>query len=536
MPADIEGFWQFDRVHAPRPLTPLSQDVLLPAFGEGMTAGLEEVGYPHGLVMRAVNNFAYLGIVVSRERGEALQQQLAAHQRAVASLIPQLADLWRRDWLPSILPGLERLRTFDFGSLSDATLIGELADLRVELASRWRIHGRILPIYLAVSDFEDFYRARLNPTDPTEPYVLLHGFPTRALDSSRGLWLLSRLAAASPVARMFQDSVPERVAEVLAQTPGDDAFRGELRRYLDSFGWRNDAIFELADPMWFEDATRPLAAIQHQLALTPDADPDIQLVRSARARDELVRQARVRMAEDPAVLARFDELYSHALPYLEIDEDHNFYIDQMGNAGMRRPILEIGSRIARRGCIAAPEDVFLLHIDEIEAAMSGTDHRASVAARRAELRRSAAMSPPDALGTPPADNLADPLLAALSKQDTTPGAGGASSTCVITGTPASRGVVSGHARVASSLREACAVQPGEVLVCEMTLPTWTPLFSSIAAVVSDTGGVLSHCAIVARECGIPCVVGTLVGTRTITNGMLLTVDGSRGTVQIHGDR
>src|SRR2546430_659745 len=114
-----------------------------------------------------------------------------------------------------------------------------------------------------------------------------------------------------------------------------------------------------------------------------------------------------------------------------------------------------------------------------------------------------------------------------------PGASGAISTGVITGTPASSGVVSGRARVARSLSEACAAQPGEVLVCEMSLPTWTPLFTTVAAVVSDTGGVLSHCAIVAREHGIPCVVGTHVGTRPIEDGMQLTVDGSRGTVQIH---
>jgi phosphohistidine swiveling domain-containing protein len=70
----------------------------------------------------------------------------------------------------------------------------------------------------------------------------------------------------------------------------------------------------------------------------------------------------------------------------------------------------------------------------------------------------------------------------------------------------------------------------------MTLPTWTPLFATIAAVVADTGGILSHCAIVARERGIPCVAGTVVGTHAIKSGMLVTVDGARGTVQVHRSR
>jgi pyruvate,water dikinase len=232
------------------------------------------------------------------------------------------------------------------------------------------------------------------------------------------------------------------------------------------------------------------------------------------------------------VLARFDELYANARCYLAIDEDHNLYIDQMGNAGLRLPILEMGRRLARYSAIAAPGDVFQLHLDEIGAGMSGVDQRATVGARQADLRRWAAVVPPDTLGVPPSDDVTDPLLAALSKQDTAPGARTANGAGVITGTPASPGVASGTARVARSLNEACAAQPGEVLVCEMTLPTWTPLFATVAAVVSDTGGVLSHCAIVARELGIPCVVGTQVGTHTIENGMLLTVDGSRGTVQI----
>lgn len=537
IPTDLEGFWMFDRVHAPRPLTPLSQEILLPAFGDGMAAAFQEMAYPHGFAMRAVNNFAYLGFVPSAEHGEALEQQLAQHLRTITPIIPQLADLWERVWLPSILPGLERLRTLEYASLSDVDLLDVLADMRVDLAARWHVHGRILPVYLAASDFEEFYRERLTPTDPTEPYLLLHGFPTRALDSSRGLWRLSRIVAATPaLAHVFQNSAPANLSGILAQTEAGSAFLRELREYLDTFGWRNDTIFELADPTWREDPTRALAAIQGQLGLPANADPDAQLQRAARVREDLTRRARGRMAGDPAVLARFDELYAHARCYLAIDEDHNFYIDQMGNAGMRLPVLEIGRRLARCEAIAAPEDVFMLNIDEITAGMSGVDQRPTVGVRQADRRRWAAVAPPDTLGVPPADDVADPLLAALSKQDAVPGAGGASGTGVITGTPAAPGVARGHARVARSLTDASAAQPGEVLVCEMTLPTWTTLFSTIAAVVSDTGGVLSHCAIVAREHGIPCVVGTQVGTHMIENGMVLTVDGSRGTVQIHEGR
>ena len=85
-----------------------------------------------------------------------------------------------------------------------------------------------------------------------------------------------------------------------------------------------------------------------------------------------------------------------------------------------------------------------------------------------------------------------------------------------------------------SLAEGTDLEDGEVMVCEMTLPPWVPLFSIAGAVVSDVGGVLSHCAIVARELGKPAVVGTQVGTNVIQTGQTITVDGTKGIVYLDG--
>jgi pyruvate,water dikinase len=101
---------------------------------------------------------------------------------------------------------------------------------------------------------------------------------------------------------------------------------------------------------------------------------------------------------------------------------------------------------------------------------------------------------------------------------------------VLKGVAGSPGVVTGTARVVRSLAEASVLDEGDIMVCEMTLPPWVPLFSIVSGVVTDTGGVLSHCAIVAREYGLPAVVGTQVGTTTITDGMTVTVDGTKGVV------
>jgi pyruvate,water dikinase len=100
------------------------------------------------------------------------------------------------------------------------------------------------------------------------------------------------------------------------------------------------------------------------------------------------------------------------------------------------------------------------------------------------------------------------------------------------GQAGSPGIVRGKARIVHSLAEAGKLQPGEILVTQTTMPPWTPLFGIAAAVVTDYGGVLSHCAIVAREYGIPAVVGTGRATKTFHDGQLLDVDGNAGTVRI----
>ncbi len=102
----------------------------------------------------------------------------------------------------------------------------------------------------------------------------------------------------------------------------------------------------------------------------------------------------------------------------------------------------------------------------------------------------------------------------------------------VRGNAGAPGVALGPAKVVRTLAEAGKLQPGDVLVAETTAPPWTPLFATVAAVVTDTGGVLSHCAVVAREYGLPAVVGTGVATVVIRDGDLLEVDGGTGVVRV----
>lgn len=539
VPADLDGFWMFDQVHAPRPLTPLSAEILLAGLTEGFCSAMREVGYPLGLVMRTVNSYGYIALLPHDDpagvgNGGQDVEQLTRGEPVGAALMERLGERWEHEWLPSILPGLERLRTLDYGALSDDALLDTLDDLRRDLAARWRIHGYLLFTYQAASTFDDFYRETFSPADVTEPYQLLSGFQTRTFDANRGLWRLSRTVRNdAQLTRLFGETTASNQLSALEGSEAGRAFLIELRTYLEELGWRADAILELAAPMWREDLAIPLNALRGLIDRGDEEDPDLRLQRIAERRERLLAAARARLGDDPERLARFDALYERARHHVTVDENHNFYIDQMGNAGLRRPVLELGRRLVGHGVVDGVDDVFLLTMVQIVDGLHGVDQHAQVARQRADLAYWATVTPPPTIGEPPPDDELDPFIMAMIKVDTPPEPQVQTQT-VIRGTPASPGIARGRARVARSLEEASSIRPGQILVCEMTLPPWSVLFSTISAVVADTGGILSHCATVAREYGIPCVVGTTVGTTVLKDGMLLEVNGTTGEVQILG--
>jgi pyruvate,water dikinase len=159
-----------------------------------------------------------------------------------------------------------------------------------------------------------------------------------------------------------------------------------------------------------------------------------------------------------------------------------------------------------------------------------------VAERRAALQEWAKHVPPPALGPVP-DIIDDPAIVMLwgitrENLNTWLTADGEADGKEVRGFAASRGVVEGTARIVKSVKEISRLQPGDILVCQITNPTWAPIFHTIAAAVSDIGGSMSHAAIVAREYGLPAVVGTGNATSRIKDGQRIRVDGGRGVVTI----
>jgi len=531
IPPDVEGFWAWEKGHFPRPATPLTQELLYRAITHGFSRAMQEWACPFGAECRAINYYGFFTIRPFDLGSEPMENRIARYQKILGEVLPRMGDLWEQEWLPSLLPGLTKGRTADYTALGNEELLHTLDEMLRDFLARWTIHGYVNFVVISASWFADFYNATCEPEDPTEPYLLLQGFPTRSLDAGRGLWRLSRSIKKSPaLTRLFEEQEPAQLVSHLERSDEGRNFLREFRAYLDEFGWRSEA-FELADPTWRENPTVPLNTLQGYLALGEDADPDVRFQAAVQTRERLLGQARQRLAGDPEKLARFNALYDLGRHNLVLTDDHNYYIDQVGDAILRSLLLEIGRRLVRQGALADANDVFLLYLAEIRAGLAGANQQALAVQRQTEMAAWARIIPPPTIGEqpPPSD---DPWEEAVLRKMLGVQVEPSPDPDVITGTGASSGTVQGRAKVVRSLSEASKVQPGEILVCEMTMPAWTSLFSTVSAVVSDTGGVLSHCAIVAREYCMPCVVGTVVGTSVIKDGMLLTVDGSQGIVRI----
>ncbi len=441
-----------------------------------------------------------------------------------------MGELWAKEWLPSILPEIEAAPHRDYQAMSDTVLANTLDEMVEHFTKRYVIHGKINYVGVSASWFADFYNETFSPDDPTEPYQVLQGFPTKSLDAGRGLWKLSRtIKNNTALTTLFEQTDTHDLMSILEGSDEGKAWLKDFNAYLEEFGWRSD-VFELADPTWRENPIIPLNTLQGYIRVGEDGNPDTKFKAAVTLREELLAQARGRLAGDPEKLAEFNHHYDGAKHYLTITEDHNYYIDQVGNGVMRLPILELGRRLAAKGSIAEQTDVFHLYRPEIRAGLAGTNQGGLVSRRKTEMAEWVKIVPPPTIGEMP-DAPPDPFVEFINKMFGVPPEPSLDPD-VINGIGASAGTVQGRVKVVHDLTEASKLQPGDIMVCEMTMPPWTPLFSIAAAVVADTGGVLSHCAIVSREYGMPCVVNTLMGTAVLQDGMTVTVDGSQGIVRI----
>lgn len=239
-------------------------------------------------------------------------------------------------------------------------------------------------------------------------------------------------------------------------------------------------------------------------------------------RETLERGCREALADRPQLLRKFDALLEVAQRYAVLRERQARDLT-LGWPVLRRCALRIGENLASMGLIDVAEDVFFL----LRAELGGReDLRERVAERKQRWERLRRLAAPLAIGEPPKamSRLVQGLAEASRTQPVSPDA-------ILVGEPASPGRATGRARVVDGPEDFDSFEEGDVLVARLTAPAWTPLFGRAAAVVTDGGTLAAHASLVAREYGIPAVVGTGDATRKLRNGMVVTVDGGAGVVE-----
>jgi pyruvate,water dikinase len=334
---------------------------------------------------------------------------------------------------------------------------------------------------------------------------------------------LRRIAASAaqlgPSARTAMKSGHDAdVREALAAAEGGPSVARAMDAFVSRFGYLASNGTDFTEPRWNEDPALAWRALARLIEASNHAGAEHDERDAAAARERA--QGLVRSCLGPLRRLWFDHLLRSTGAYIDRRERLSAAMTEDAFQA-RRLFLAIGDRLVERGDLPARDDVFLLYFDEVRALAAGhlepVVARARARERRAELDTDAAIVPPETFWGehPPLD----PQQVDASD--------------ALTGIPGSAGVMQGFACVVHNPADAPAsLSPEHVLVVPFTDVGWMPLFASVGGVVAECGGQLSHTAIVAREYGLPTVVGVAGATRRIRDGQALTVDGTHGVVYL----
>lgn len=502
---DVERVWRIELEHSREPRTPLRESMSALGAGGGDRAftelGLKAPGwFRPGPVGEGYPYFS--------DDPPSLEEM--ASMVEIGKEILERFGSAARFWTEHCLPLVKETCAW----LHDARVDVPLAD--IARAADYSLQLTMVPMIVAGNDIRllaDTCRGLYGEEADLVANELAQGYPNATLEADQRLRALAQAARQSPRLNNAHDDDDVRAVMAQAREDGaDPEFFAALDAFLEDYGLRAEA-WDFAAPIWREQTVGFWAQLR-QLARDDVASPEDAIARAADRRGALIAEVEARLGDDDTI-ERFRRRVERVKPYVAVREERAHW-QLVTDGATRVAVRRKGAALVERGAIDAAEDVLYLHATEVEDG-TGTggedaDYRAVVSERRAEHQRRRQLEPPHRIGggVPPTTRAAESLR----------------------GTAAGRGVASGTARVLRDLTEADRFEPGDVLVCTMTSPPWTPLFALAAAVVTDTGDIASHPGVAAREYGIPCVVGVAHATSLIPDGAIVRVDGTAGTVSI----
>ena len=542
------GVWELEATHLMRPLSRALTGVFPPAATEGFRQAMARYGMLLDyLEFAVVNRFVY---VAARPVGAPKSAKGAPPKlifKLLTKLHPQVrkrirtvaetwaTKRWREDvalWDTTIKPAIAKenraLQAVDLRSLTDAQLAAHL-DLCFDALRRavTQHHALNATAMLPLGDFLVHVK-QWTALGPSEVLPLFRGSSRVSQGAADELSALARAIGANA---SILDGDPQQVIDALLAR--QDAIGEAARRYADIAGVRLATGYDVADHTLSEMPEVLVENIKSALAGLQQSPDDVKQ-REAALRDKVPAPRR----------QQFDELLTEARFTYRMRDERAYYNDAWSGGITRRAILEAGRRLAAKGRLHDAQHAVELTQGELTFMLGGGSGRtADEAAADAHYRTSRTIKDaPQFLGgtpsgPPPAEWLPEPaaraeravaivmgeMFSAREKQK----AGSR-----LSGFAASPGQITGVARLVLDPQDMARVRKGDVLITRATAPSYNALLPLLSGIVTDRGGTLSHAAVVAREYGIPAVVGTGNATELIHDGARVRIDGATGTVEV----
>jgi pyruvate,water dikinase len=552
-----EGYFERDASHFPAPHSPLGRSIVYP-LSRHTTRFLSEFGMlADEVVLTDIGGWHYTRIVplggkdrkpppasilglLARVHPQMRQRISTSIEAVRTEKGRQVIDRWYDEWQPNLAERIDHLGNVDRNLLSDHELESQLAETVALLDD-----GLVSHIFVHAALMMENYRLavacrELLGWDEHQMLEMLAGLSQRSTEPARELARLASMIEERPeIRRLLTDITDETVGRLVNADP-------EFFDAFDSYRWSASGFRALsrdvADPTLADQPALLLKLILNQIEA--GFAPSALDIANEERRGELVAEALTNLTGLPDEHRRFEEALERATRAYPLREDNVFYAVQAPLGLIRYAALEMGDRMTERGQIGSPDDVFFLEYPELTSAFKTRDDQHELVERRKGERAWVLAHPgPPSYGTPPGPPPSLKFLPAEARYVTDAffwGMGHALNKGEaqtrrgegIIGVAASPGRYRGTVRVIMNESEFGKLQPGDVVVCPVTQPTWSILFPSIGAVVTDSGGILSHPAIIAREYRIPAVVATGNATSLLKDGEMVTVDGSTGMVTL----
>jgi rifampicin phosphotransferase len=522
----------------PEPLSPLFDELYL---NEGMKLAMDRIGAMLGyadLVVdtglswyATVNGYAYLrGNFQVNWRGLPRWLPALLAGKPVRVTFGRGIPYWRDEVLPAHLRTIERWKGVDPAAAPDEQLLDGIR----ELARSEAVYWGSTTLALAAAKNSDLALNRFLgvalPGRGLSSARFLRGFPSKALDAEAELQSIARQVRASDELREIVQATPARgLLDALSASSSGRIVLARLQQYLDRYGHQVYNL-DFAEPTQAEDPMPVVLSLTRQVQQV-STDVRARQAEMVREREGLVGTCARSL--DPLRRRLFLKIVRWAQGFAPAREEALFYIGSAWPT-LRRLALELGRRLAEGGSLAVPEEVFylqtgvLLAASQARSAGQARADLARLARERRELREARKRLHPRAAVPPTARMKFGPIdisFAETQKRNVTDGS-------TLRGFAVSPGRATAPASVILSPADFDKMVPDTIIVCPTTNPAWTPLFAQARGLVTDIGGVAAHGSIVAREYGIPAVMGTGSATQRIVSGRIVTIDGDVGSVTL----